>query len=147
MVNREILYEHYAEQARQKLRAVLSKISGNRCACCRKRARRFVLDHCHTTGIVRGAICHRCNNGLGMFGDNTDGLIKAIEYLQNPVDQHFLQRHPPNNWHSPQLRNREKDQLIGKRRGIAKKQRRKKAVKEPAEPSFPSPPPKLYVVR
>lgn len=39
------------------------------------------LDHCHTTGAIRGLLCTRCNTGLGMFLDNTDNLKAAIDYL------------------------------------------------------------------
>lgn len=40
------------------------------------------LDHCHTTGKVRGILCLHCNTGLGMFRDDTDTLLSAIQYLK-----------------------------------------------------------------
>lgn len=40
------------------------------------------IDHCHTTGRVRGHLCNNCNKGLGHFKDNPDTLLKAIEYLK-----------------------------------------------------------------
>jgi hypothetical protein len=39
------------------------------------------IDHCHTTGKVRGLLCHACNRALGNFGDNIANLEQAIIYL------------------------------------------------------------------
>ena len=44
---------------------------------------RLSVDHSHTTGTVRGVLCHRCNVGLGMFKDNIESLRSAINYLEN----------------------------------------------------------------
>ncbi len=41
------------------------------------------VDHCHTTGNIRGLLCKQCNSGLGFFKDNEEFLHKAIEYLKN----------------------------------------------------------------
>ena len=40
------------------------------------------VDHCHTTSVVRGLLCQKCNSGLGYFKDNVKSLAKAIEYLK-----------------------------------------------------------------
>ena len=40
------------------------------------------IDHCHTTGKVRGVLCDLCNKGLGQFKDNIDNLENAIKYLK-----------------------------------------------------------------
>ena len=40
------------------------------------------IDHCHTTGKVRAALCGFCNKGLGQFKDNKELLLKAHNYLQ-----------------------------------------------------------------
>lgn len=42
---------------------------------------KLVIDHCHTTGKVRGLLCHNCNRALGLFQDSTDNLKRAIDYL------------------------------------------------------------------
>lgn len=39
------------------------------------------VDHCHTTGAIRGILCQKCNSGLGFFRDNKELLQQAIVYL------------------------------------------------------------------
>lgn len=60
------------------------------CAICSKpfdNHVRVYIDHCHTTGKVRGLICFHCNTGLGHFKDNSTLLQKAIDYLNdNPFN-------------------------------------------------------------
>lgn len=43
---------------------------------------RLAVDHCHTTGKIRGLLCSPCNTALGSFKDNIDILNKAINYLK-----------------------------------------------------------------
>lgn len=51
--------------------------------CGRKESQsnRLVLDHCHTTGKIRGVLCDNCNKGLGLFMDNPLLLKNAINWL------------------------------------------------------------------
>lgn len=39
------------------------------------------LDHDHRTGKFRGWLCQMCNLSLGKFGDNAQGLARALAYL------------------------------------------------------------------
>ena len=66
----------------------------NRCAICAEeetvpisqkntKPRRLAVDHDHSTGIIRGLLCTRCNTTLGKVKDDTDLLKKMIEYLEN----------------------------------------------------------------
>lgn len=41
------------------------------------------IDHDHSSGVVRGLLCMRCNTALGLFKDNAENLANAIEYLEN----------------------------------------------------------------
>lgn len=57
----------------------------NKCKICGTNEPRGIggwkVDHCHTTGKVRGLLCNNCNVGLGYFQDNIEYLEAAIQYL------------------------------------------------------------------
>jgi hypothetical protein len=40
------------------------------------------LDHCHTTGKIRGVLCGKCNTGIGQFNDSLELLKSALKYLK-----------------------------------------------------------------
>ena len=57
----------------------------NKCAICQSTAtdsRRLCLDHCHSTGKLRGLLCDKCNRILGQWNDNIDLFKSAITYLR-----------------------------------------------------------------
>ena len=39
------------------------------------------VDHCHTTGKIRGLLCRKCNTAIGLLNDNATVLRLAAEYL------------------------------------------------------------------
>jgi Autographiviridae endonuclease VII len=58
---------------------------GRACAICRTTEpgkQKWNTDHCHDTGIVRGILCNKCNQGLGLFKDRVVNLSSAITYLE-----------------------------------------------------------------
>lgn len=45
---------------------------------------KLVVDHCHSTSVIRGVLCNNCNSALGMFKDDPERLARGIAYLSNP---------------------------------------------------------------
>lgn len=41
----------------------------------------LALDHCHDTNRFRGWLCRKCNTAIGLLGDNSEGVWRAVEYL------------------------------------------------------------------
>ena len=77
-------------------REVLIRSQDGKCAVC-GRSEALVVDHCHATGFVRGALCGLCNRGLGLFKDSGDRLLAAYGYLaahrRKVVDQDLILAH------------------------------------------------------
>lgn len=58
---------------------------GGVCAICKSNCninRRLCIDHCHTTGKVRGLLCSECNSGIGKLKDDKELLKSALAYLE-----------------------------------------------------------------
>lgn len=49
------------------------------------------VDHCHTTGAVRGLLCFHCNTALGHVFDSQEVLSKMIAYLANVNDKTHIE--------------------------------------------------------
>lgn len=64
---------------------------GGRCACCTVlllgTERKVVVDHCHSTGRVRGILCSQCNTGIGMFNEQRHLFASASSYLERQMVQ------------------------------------------------------------
>lgn len=58
---------------------------GGVCRICHKgpsgRFKHLCVDHCHTTGKVRGLLCHACNKSLGFLEDDPARIKRLIDYL------------------------------------------------------------------
>ena len=68
----------------------LLEIQNNCCDICKKHNSEFKnalsVDHNHTTGVVRGLLCSKCNHLLGLAEENCSTLTNATLYLK----QHTL---------------------------------------------------------
>lgn len=62
---------------------------GGGCAICGakpvKGKRRHAIDHCHTTGKVRGILCNRCNVILGHL--EKVGAAKFLSYMEASLER------------------------------------------------------------
>lgn len=52
------------------------------CAMCHKVVDDLVLDHCHSSKIVRDFICNHCNTFIGHIEKYPDLYAQAVEYIQ-----------------------------------------------------------------
>lgn len=74
----------------EQYRAMLTEQNGV-CAICKQpeveirkgKLQALGVDHCHTTGAIRGLLCTACNSGIARFKDNPDYLRAAIVYLEH----------------------------------------------------------------
>ena len=64
--------------------AILLAGQGGVCAICRTdkpNSHGWCVDHDHSTGAVRGILCHSCNTGIGALKDSLVLVQAALEYL------------------------------------------------------------------
>jgi hypothetical protein len=43
--------------------------------------RKLDVDHCHETGKIRGLLCNRCNQALGLMKDSPENIKAMLEYV------------------------------------------------------------------
>ena len=41
------------------------------------------VDHCHDTGRVRGLLCGRCNQAIGLLREDAESMRRAIAYVSH----------------------------------------------------------------
>lgn len=70
--------------SKKKYFEILNKQDG-KCAICGtvESNKRLLIDHCHSSMLVRGLLCNKCNQGIGYFNDNIELLKSAIDYLES----------------------------------------------------------------
>jgi len=56
------------------------------CDNCHKN-KKLQIDHIHGTTTFRGWVCRNCNTGMGGLGDNLEGVLQAVIYLENDKDK------------------------------------------------------------
>lgn len=65
---------------------LLREMQGDRCAICKCEMSLTrqgpCIDHCHSSGRIRGLLCSSCNRGLGHFKDRPEFLVSAAEYIK-----------------------------------------------------------------
>lgn len=61
----------------------------NACALCEKEVQLLPgfsnaahIDHCHSSGKIRGILCGNCNTALGKLGDSIESINKVLKYLE-----------------------------------------------------------------
>jgi hypothetical protein len=60
-----------------------------RCLICERREHLHV-DHDHVTDQVRGLLCGRCNRAIGLLGEETVCLQRAIQYLDGTLRRNVI---------------------------------------------------------
>lgn len=53
-----------------------------RCGVCGTYKEVLCVDHCHSSGDIRGLLCSPCNRAIGQLGDTEESLMRAVEYLK-----------------------------------------------------------------
>ena len=74
-------FQAYRYKASEETIAKMKSQQAGRCAIC-ARTSQLVVDHNHTTGVIRGLLCINCNFGLGLFQDNQELLEVAAKYIR-----------------------------------------------------------------
>lgn len=56
----------------------------NKCRICfsEYNKKSFHIDHCHSSGAIRGILCSKCNQAIGLFKEDTEAMLRAIEYIK-----------------------------------------------------------------
>lgn len=85
MVAREYNPRYHVISSKEKNRIykALFMEQHGKCAICGEEPtnRKLSIDHDHGTRRIRGLVCGRCNQAIGLFKDNIFLLQRALDYL------------------------------------------------------------------
>lgn len=83
--DRKSMLRRFWNMSQEEYDLLLAKQNGT-CAICPKTEsnpnKSLCIDHCHTTGRIRGLLCDNHNRAMGLFKDSIEDMEKAIEYLK-----------------------------------------------------------------
>lgn len=85
----------YSRRARKKAACVRYGISpeqyddlmARRCGICGSEVD-ICIDHCHSRGVVRDALCRKCNSAIGLMDDAPSRLRRAADYIEHHAAKH-----------------------------------------------------------
>jgi hypothetical protein len=78
--------------------AAMAAAQDNKCAICDQpetqkrggKVKALAVDHCHTTGKIRGLLCVDCNQAIGKLKVDRNILLSAIRYLDKHADDNVV---------------------------------------------------------
>jgi hypothetical protein len=82
-INERIRLKRYG-LSEEGYKALLAQQHG-RCPICKQKFDVPCVDHCHSTGRVRGLLCNKCNPGIGYFDDDPNRTRAATVYLEHAM--------------------------------------------------------------
>lgn len=62
----------------------LIRLQNNKCKICLNelKSKSIHIDHCHETSLIRGVLCSRCNQAIGLLKDNLNSIERAYKYVK-----------------------------------------------------------------
>lgn len=116
----------------KRIRAELLEKQGWRCAICGKDmlqapASDACVDHCHTTGFIRGVLCRNCNRGEGKVRTQAIACKRGgtmLQFLGSVISYWSIHSTPQTNYIHPKHKTEAEKRLH--RNAMARKRRKEK---------------------
>lgn len=94
-------------------------------------SKNICLDHCHTSGFVRGLLCRNCNGNLGRLeglATRSKKSLTMLGWLSNAV--RFLEFHkiPRTDWIHPKHKTEEEKRELRNKRARAARAKKKEVT-------------------